>query len=506
MAALFTHSLDFTPQDADVILRSIPAAPGVCALRGDTGQPYLTRTTDLRRRLRRLLAPPEALDENDQPVLSKRLNLRDRVRAIDYTVTGSDFESTLLLYHASRLAFGPEQARKRLRLHTPYLIRVTMAAPHPRAYVTNKLSKKSLHESFGPFPSRAAAERYCDAVLDLFKLRRCYEDLQPYPDHPGCVYGEMNKCLMPCKGASANEPANPAACTPAEYAAESTRVFEFFRTRGQSLLDTIAAQREAASADLDFETAATLHKHWEKVRAAALLSDELVRPLPDLRALILQPAAPSDDTPHDSAAVFLFANGHLIGPAALSTLGVRAVREQTAVGSSLFAQPLMLAPVPLDEPATEVSSRPESQPSGDAAERPASGTSTILSPEDRARTVIDTLTAQTTTTPALDEFCDALSLFRRWYYRPEKQRTGEVFLTNPSGDWPIRRILNGAARIVLGPPAELSPVEREKAREASKDLKTKVIHAGREGVEKVVPVLPKRPRTRKAITPTDVAE
>lgn len=499
---LFTHRIDFTPEQADTLLRAVPAAPGVFSLRGETGEPYLTRTADLRRRLRRLLAPPEALDENGNAVLSKRLNLRDRVRFINYKRTGSDFESTLLLYHAYRAAFGADEARKRLRLHTPYFLRVTMSHPHPRVYATNRLSKKSLDESFGPFPSRAAADRYCDAVLDLFKLRRCYEDLQPFPDHPGCVYGEMNKCMMPCKEG------NPAACTPAEYAAEAARVFAFFSTRGQSLLDEVAAQRDAASADLDFELAATLHKHWEKVRAASLLSDELVRPVTQLRALIIQSGAPGPDSwtqdsfqtsdTHDSAAVFLLNNGHLTNPAPLSTLGVRAVREQTAVGSSLFAQPLMLAPVPLDTPTPlqDLSSRPEAQCA--QAERPASSTTT-LSPEDRARTLITQLESQTATPAPLDELCDALSLFRRWYYRPEKQRTGEVFLPNTDGSWPIRRILNGAARVVLGPPTEAAPVDRE----AAKALKTKTIHAGREGIEKVVPVLPRRKKAIPADSPLE---
>ncbi len=516
----FAHRFDFSPEDSDALLRSVPAAPGVFSLRGadPNDQPYLTRTADLRRRLRRLLAPPEALDDSGNAVLSKRLNLRDRVRFVDYTRTGSDFESTLLLYHAYRTAFGAEEARRRLRLHTPYFLRVTLSHPHPRVYATNRLSKKSLAESFGPFPSRTAAERYCDAVLDLFKLRRCHEDLEPHPNHPGCVYGEMNKCLMPCKGASASKPANPAACTPAEYTAEAARVYAFFATRGQSLLDEVAAQREAASEAMDFETAAALHKHWEKVRAAALLSDELIRPIPHLRALVIQPGAPGpgpetrDSTDpsgsHDSAAVFLLNHGHLTGPAALSTLGVRAVREQTAVGSSLFAQPLMLAPVLLDSPQEPVISTdpPLSSVISTGAQRsgetPVFGVATetdppssvpyplSLSPEDRARTLLTHLEQQTSTPAPLDELCDALSLFRRWYYRPEKQRTGEVFLPNPEGSWPVRRILNGAARVVLGPPTEAAPVDRK----AAKALKTKVIHAGREGVEKVVPVLPRRKR------------
>ena len=177
----FDHRAEFLPESSDDLLRSIPAAPGVFALRGadPAAEPYLTRAADLRRRLRRLLAPPEALDANGQPVPSKRLNLRARIASIEWTHTGSDFESTLLLYRASRAVFGPDEARRRLRLHAPYVLRITMSQPHPRVYSTNRLSKKFLAESFGPFPSRAAAERYADAVLDLFLLRRCYEDLAP---------------------------------------------------------------------------------------------------------------------------------------------------------------------------------------------------------------------------------------------------------------------------------------------------------------------------------------
>jgi excinuclease ABC subunit C len=539
----FAHRIDFSPENAEALLRDVPAAPGVFALRGEDAdaEPYLTRAADLRRRMRRLLAPPEAIDDNGNPILSKRLNLRNRVRFIEYTQTGSEFESTLLLYNASRAAFGAEEARRRLRLHPPYFLRVTMSQEHPRVYSTNRLSKKSLAESFGPFPSRAVAERYCDAVLDLFLLRRCYEDLAPSPEHPGCVYGEMNKCMRPCQQGA------PTACTLGQYAAEATRVHAFFTTRGQSLLDEVAAQREAASEAMDFEAAAALHKHWEKVRAASLLADELVRSVPDLRAVVLQEASPLVDVqkagaPHLSsetwastdanAAVFLLEHGHIAGPERLSTLGVRAVREQTAVGSSLFAQPLMLAPVPLVEsivttptsenpdvghpatsrhipgPPTDLSSRPERSEveSGapdersllDEVQRPAVGAA-MQTPEDRARATLARLAEQTEESPEINDLCDTLSLFRRWYYRPEKQQPGEVFLPNPDHGWPIRRILNGAARVVLGPPTATPAVDRE----AAKTLKTKVIHAGREGVEREVPVLPKRLRTRKAITPTD---
>ncbi|HLI76872.1 MAG TPA: hypothetical protein VKV02_07995, partial [Acidobacteriaceae bacterium] len=79
---------------------------------------------------------------------------------------------------------------------------------------------------------------------------------------------------------------------------------------------------------------------------------------------------------------------------------------------------------------------------------------------------------------------------------------------NGDGSWPVRRLLNAAARVVLGPPAELAPVDRDAAKvlaeAADKEARTRVLHPGREGVERVVPVLPKRKRRGKAILPGEV--
>ena len=448
----FDHVVAFAPEQADEILLSVPAQPGVFALFGARKEdaPYLTQTADLRRRMRRLLDPPESQ--------SKRLNLREKVARIEYCVTGSTFESSLVLYDATAALFGYTEARRRLKLHTPYFLRMTMENAFPRVYSTNKLSKRGLAEMYGPFPSRLAAERYCDAVLDLFKLRRCYEDLQPYPEHPGCAYGEMKKCIEPCKQA----------CTPEQYAAETAAVKKFFDTRGESMIIDIGLEREEASSAMHFEKAAALHAQWQKVKAAQALADWIVRPIPKLRAVIVQAAAPKEDHMED-AALFLLDGGCLLGPERLSTLGVRAVKEQTSVGSSLFAQPLMLQAVPLDgEPVVD---------------------STANSPEDRAAHAMEILEEKAGQPNDLALLSDHLSLLRRWYYRPEKQRTGELFLPNEDGTWPVRRILRGAARMVLGEPKPLPDVQRE----AAKMVKTRILHEGRPDVERTVAVASKNP-------------
>ncbi len=466
MPAVFQleHSVPFAPESAADTLRQIPTLPGVFALYGDAehAEPYLTRAADLRRRLTRLLAPPE-LGADGFEVQSKRLNLRERVRRIEYTITGSEFASLLALYTAARGIFGAEQARKRLRLHAPYFLRLTMEHAHPRVYATNRLTKRGLAQTYGPFPSRAAAERYCDAALDLFKLRRCYEDLEVSPTHPGCAYGEMKKCMAPCNQS----------CTAEAYAEEARAVERFFATHGQSMLEEIATRRDAASAEMEFEQAAALHLQHEKVKAIAALAAELVRPVLQLRAVIVQPTAERVEARDaQEAAVFLLEGGCIAGPGALSTLGVRAVKEQTSVGSSLFAQPLMLQAVPLESDAA-------------TAQTP------VESPEVRAERVLAALNALTGEVSDLPTLADHLSLLRRWYYRPEKQRVGEIFFPNADGSWPVRRILRGAARMALGDPAPMAETDREGAAA----LKTKMLHAGRPDVERPIAVLPKKTKT-----------
>ena len=130
--------------------------------------------------LLRLLSPPESQ--------SKRLNLRERVTTIQYSLTGSDFECVLLQYRVLRKEF-PETYQKRLRLRPAPVVRFNLENKYPRAYVTTRIGKltgKSLY--YGPFRSRAVAEKFLNDSLDLFKMRRCTFNLNPDPAFPGCVY------------------------------------------------------------------------------------------------------------------------------------------------------------------------------------------------------------------------------------------------------------------------------------------------------------------------------
>lgn len=290
---MLTNSIPFSPAHLPEFFAQFPAAPAVFLLRGaDAGaEPYVSKTANLRRRLQRLLAPQESQ--------SRRLNLRDRVAAIEYSPTASDFESTLLLYRILRKQF-PESYQKRLRLRPAPLVRFNLENQYPRAYVTTRLGKltgRSLY--YGPFPSRVVAEKFLNDSLDLFKIRRCTFELNPDPGFPGCVYSEMKMCLAPCfKG-----------CTDEAYAAEVARVQAYFDSGGQSLLGELEAERERLSAALDFEGAAAQHAKIGKVKGILTACDEICGRLDRLDAVIVQPAAETS-----SVVLFRFHQGEMAGP------------------------------------------------------------------------------------------------------------------------------------------------------------------------------------------------
>ncbi|HET7441357.1 MAG TPA: excinuclease ABC subunit C, partial [Terriglobales bacterium] len=101
---MLAHQLEFAPEHDSDLFTSIPPAPAVFLLRNadPDSEPYVSKTANLRRRLQRLLGAPD-----DR---TKRLNLRDRVRRIEYTLTGSDFESGFFLYKVLRETFPKNYA------------------------------------------------------------------------------------------------------------------------------------------------------------------------------------------------------------------------------------------------------------------------------------------------------------------------------------------------------------------------------------------------------------
>jgi hypothetical protein len=395
-------------------LADLPEASAVFSLGfGERREPYIARTSNLRRRLQRMLAPEGAL--------SRRLQLLPFVREIAWSPYGSEFEASLLLYREIVAVFATKDSaavRKRLRLRPPAYLRMAMENDFPRLFATNRYVRSAAERSFGPFPTRAAAERACDAVLDLFQLRRCVEDLHPYPEHPACPYFEMKKCLAPCNQT----------CTPDRHRAEADAVFETLRTHGASLLASLERERAAASEALEFETAAAIHQRYEKAETALRELPESVRLLSELSAVIVQPSAQPGEV-----ALFRLTRQGLDGPVAYATIGMRLHNEQSG-SSSLYSHPMALAPVPLEASTTG----PE-----------------VDTLEERLQTALHALESMSPSRPSTPQIEDHLALFTRWCFRPLAKRTGEAVFAGADGTLPHKPLLRAISRVARGSTADV---------------------------------------------------
>jgi excinuclease ABC subunit C len=410
------EQIAFDPGEPKLALDLLPRAPAVFALYGAEAkdEPYIGRTPNLRGRLERLLQPSAK-----HP---RRLQLAGRVRRIAFRRTGSDFESLLMQFSLLEDIYGAK-ALERMHLRAPAFVRYLGGNRYPRIVVTNKPSQREADWAYGPFASRAAAERFAEEALKLFLLRRCTDDLNPDPSHPGCVYSEMKMCLAPCyKG-----------CTDDRYAEEAGAVQAFLATRGGSKLVVLRDERDAASARLAFEDAAALHAQVQKVEAVRALAPELVQPFGRLRAFLLQASANPDEV-----MVFLFERGCLRGPAGFSTVGMRIQNEQSG-SSSLFAQPMALEAVV--EAGTEgLETREQGLETPVAAKVPR----TML--EGRMEAVLAEL-EKDTGAPSATVRQGHLALLKRWYYRPEVKREGEACFPDAEGRWPIKSMLRAVGRV-----------------------------------------------------------
>ena len=200
---------------------------------------------------------------------------------------------------------------------------------------------------------------------------------------------------------------------------------------------------------LEFEAAAALHAQVQRVESVRALAPELVRPLNQLRAVILQASAEADEV-----AVFLYENGRLRGPAAFSTVGMRIQNEQSG-SSSLFAQPMAIEAVPEEAVKEGTGNREQGTTEQGPRDQGTKGTEVGGgAPGKMARGMLDArleavlsgLTEGGGSLPATVRQ-GHLALLKRWYYRPEARRPGEIFFPDAEGRWPVKAILRGIGRV-----------------------------------------------------------
>lgn len=227
-------------------LKHLPAKPGVYRMFGEAGEVlYVGKARDLKARVSNYTR----LGGHTQRIA----RMISMTRAMEFVVTESETEALLL--EASLVKSLKPRFNVLLRddKSFPYiLIRRNHEAPQIKKY---RGSKQDEGDYFGPFANAGAVMRTLDTLQKAFLLRTCEDSVYSARTRP-CMLYQIKRCAGPCVGLISKE----------DYTELANEAADFLRGKGADLQKRLAAEMEAASEAMEFETAARLR---DRIRAIA---------------------------------------------------------------------------------------------------------------------------------------------------------------------------------------------------------------------------------------------
>ncbi len=227
-------------EDLQEEVRSLPYRPGVYVFRDADGDVlYVGKAKSLRSRVRSYFG-------RDRNQSLKLRELKRRIRDFETFVLDSEAEALLLEANLIKEHSPPFNIQLRDDKTYPY-IKVTVAEPFPRVFVTRQLERDG-SRYYGPFTDVGAMRRALRAVKRIFSIRTCHWDLpEEAPDRP-CLDYHIDRCEAPCVGYQSRE----------EYRSMIDRVLKVLGGQTSAVKEQLQEQMAEAAEGLEYERAATL--------------------------------------------------------------------------------------------------------------------------------------------------------------------------------------------------------------------------------------------------------
>ncbi|MFX0538723.1 excinuclease ABC subunit UvrC [Ornithinimicrobium sp. Y1847] len=230
----------------------IPTEPGVYRFRDQHGRViYVGKARSLRPRLSSYFQDLSALHPRTRQMVTTGAS-------VEWTVVRNEVEALQLEYSWIK-EFDPRfNVKYRDDKSYPYLA-VTMGEDYPRAMVMRG-AKRPGTRYFGPYTHAWAIRETLDTLLRVFPLRTCSKGVFRRAEQAGrpCLLGYIDKCSAPCVGRVSAE----------EHREIAEDFCDFMAGDAARFVRRIEGQMKAASAELDFETAARLRDDVEALRRA----------------------------------------------------------------------------------------------------------------------------------------------------------------------------------------------------------------------------------------------
>src|SRR5919112_542621 len=218
----------------------LPTSPGVYIFKdaGDTVL-YVGKAKNVRARV----ASYFNRSGDGRPKIAE---LRERVRQIDFIVTGSETEALVLEANLIKRHRPRFNASLKDDKSYPYIV-VTTGDEYPRVYATRG-THDPRHRYFGPFPSAGAVSSTVDVLNKTFPFRKCRGPEPGRRSGVPCLNFHIGRSAAPCIGAISRE----------DYDKIITDVVAFLEGRVDRLIRERETGMREAAAEMDFERAAKL--------------------------------------------------------------------------------------------------------------------------------------------------------------------------------------------------------------------------------------------------------
>lgn len=239
-------------------LRLLPTSPGVYLMKGDGGEIlYVGKAKSLRARVRSYFTA-----RNDGSL--KTRELVRRIRDVETIVVKSEAEALILENNLIK-EYGP---RFNINLRDdktyPY-IKVTLAEPFPRVFVTRKLQRDG-SRYFGPYTDVRRMRQALEVVKRLYTVRSCHYHLPEESPPRACLDYHIGRCLAPCVSLQ----------TPEEYGEMIGEVLDVLGGHTRRAAERIRVEMAECAAQMNFERAAELRDaldHLDRLEAQQKIVD-----------------------------------------------------------------------------------------------------------------------------------------------------------------------------------------------------------------------------------------